>query len=108
MWLTTSHATTFILLRKKSTRNDKVRNVNSREEKKSRLNEIFQEVFDDDEIEIFEDMTAEDIDEWDSLNHIVLIVAIEKQFGLKLNAAEVGNLKNVGEFLTLLDERATL
>ena len=83
-------------------------NVNSREEITSRLNESFPEVFDDDEIEIFEDMTAEDIDEWDSLNHIVLIVAIEKLFGLKLNAAEVGNLKNVGEFLTLLEERATL
>ena len=79
----------------------------TREEIKTRLNGIFREVFDDDEIEIYDEMTAPDIDEWDSLNHIVLVVSIEKDFGLRLNAAEVGNLKNVGEFLTLLENRAT-
>lgn len=78
-----------------------------REAIKKRLNNVFQEVFDDDEIEIFEEMTANDIDEWDSLAHITLIVATEKEFGLRLNAAEVGKLKNVGEMLTILEERAT-
>ncbi|MDD5422649.1 MAG: acyl carrier protein [Candidatus Omnitrophota bacterium] len=74
---------------------------------KERLNGIFREVFDDDTIEISDTMTAKDIAEWDSLNHIVLVVAVEKEFGLKLNAAEVGKLENVGSMLTLLEGRAT-
>ena len=78
-----------------------------RETLKQRLNEVFKEVFDDDDIEIHEEMTATDLAEWDSLNHIVLVVTAEKEFGLKLNAAEVGNLKNVGEFLNILEARAT-
>ncbi len=73
---------------------------------RDRLNEVFQDVFDDDEIEIFPEMTARDIDEWDSLKHIVLVLAIEKAFGLRLNAAEVGGLQNVGQMVALLEARA--
>lgn len=78
-----------------------------RDSMKERLNGIFREVFDDDTIEISDNMTAKDIAEWDSLNHIILVVAVEKEFGLKLNAAEVGKLENVGAMLTLLEDRAT-
>ena len=70
-----------------------------------RLNRVFQEQFDEEELEIFETMTAADIEEWDSLMHIVLIVAIEKEFDIRLNAAEVGKLENVGAMLKLLEER---
>jgi acyl carrier protein len=73
---------------------------------RARLARVFQEQFDDEELEIFEAMTAEDIEEWDSLMHIVLVVAIEKEFGIRLNAAEVGKLKNVGAMIKLLEERA--
>ena len=74
---------------------------------RKRLQGVFREVFNDDGIDIFDEMTAKDIDEWDSLMHIVLVVAVEKEFGLRLNAAEVGNLENVGAMLTILEARAT-
>lgn len=71
------------------------------------MNEIFQDIFNDDAIKIFEEMTAKDIEEWDSLTHIILVVAIEKEFGIHLNAAEVGKLENVGVMLNILEKRAT-
>jgi acyl carrier protein len=72
----------------------------------ARLNRVFQEQFDDDEIEIFDDMTAECIEEWDSLMHIVLVVAVEKEFDIRLNASEVGKLENVGEMIKLIEKYA--
>lgn len=69
---------------------------------KTRMTEIFRDVFDDDSIELRPEMTADDVEEWDSLNHINLIVAVEKSFGVKFTTQEVGNLANVGEFLALL------
>lgn len=78
-----------------------------RQEPHGRLNRVFQEVFDDDEIEITDGTTAADIDEWDSLMHITLVVAIEKEFGIRLNAAEVGKLENVGAMLRLIEAQAT-
>ena len=76
-----------------------------REMIKGRLNKIFQDVFDDDRIQIVDDMTAKDIEEWDSLMHITLVVATEKEFSLRLNAAEIGNLKDVGGMIDLIIER---
>lgn len=74
---------------------------------KKRLNTVFAEVFNDEGIEIFEEMTARDLDTWDSLRHITLVVAVEKEFGLRLNAAEIGKLENVGKMLDILEVRAT-
>jgi acyl carrier protein len=74
---------------------------------RSRLNRVFQEVFDDEEIEIYNAMTARDLEEWDSLMHITLVIAVEKEFGVELNAAEVGNLVDVGAMIDLLVKRAT-
>lgn len=55
-----------------------------------KLNAIFIDVMDlDDDFELNEDMTADDIEEWDSLSHIQLMVAIEKEFGIKFTAKEV-------------------
>jgi acyl carrier protein len=73
---------------------------------RQRLQQVFQEVFDDETIIIEEGTTAEDVDEWDSLTHIILIVATEKEFGLRLNAAEVGKLANVGALLDILVARS--
>ena len=78
-----------------------------REELQRRLQDVFREVFDDETIVINEGTTAEDVDEWDSLTHIILIVAAEKEFGLRLNAAEVGKLANVGALLDILVVRST-
>ena len=75
-----------------------------RENIRNRLNNIFQDVFDDEKIEIFEEMTAEDIDEWDSLMHVTLVLAVEKEFDIRLNASEIGKLQNVGTMLILLEK----
>jgi acyl carrier protein len=69
---------------------------------RQKLNHVFRDVFDDDTIEIFDAMTAADIDEWDSVTHITLVLAVEKEFGVRLNAAEVGKLDNVGAMIELL------
>jgi acyl carrier protein len=63
---------------------------------------IFRNVLDDDEIIITSSTTAQDIDGWDSLAHIRLIVAIEKYFGLRFTAAEISDIENVGEMTDLI------
>ena len=73
---------------------------------RQKLNRVFRDVFDDDTIEIFDAMTAADIDEWDSVTHITLVLAVEKEFGVRLNAAEVGKLDNVGAMIELLARRS--
>ena len=75
----------------------------TRSEIKARLNKVFREVFEDDSIEISDEMTAKNILEWNSLMHIVLIVAIEKEFGIRLIAAQVDKLRNVGDVLDILE-----
>ena len=78
-----------------------------RKQVKEQLNKVFQEVFDDDGIQIFDEMNSDDIEEWDSLIHITLVVAVEKEFGLELNATEVGKLENVGAMIDVIMKRAT-
>jgi len=70
---------------------------------KERLQEIFRDIFDDEELEIREEMSAKDIEDWDSLAQINLIIAIEKEFGVKFNLEEVSKLKNIGEMLELIN-----
>lgn len=72
---------------------------------KERLQEIFRDVFDEEDLEIREDMSAKDIDDWDSLAQINLIVAIEKEFEVKFNLDEVSQLKNIGEMLGLISKK---
>lgn len=74
---------------------------------KDRLNKVFQQVFADDSISIFASMTAADLDDWDSLSHIQLIVAIEKDFGIKFKTVEITSLKNVGEMIALIERKLT-
>jgi acyl carrier protein len=61
------------------------------------VNEIFIDVLENDSIVVEYETTAADIAEWDSLNHIALVVAIEKKFGIQFSAKEIQNFKNVGE-----------
>jgi acyl carrier protein len=70
------------------------------------LNEIFQRVLEDDTIDLKPSMTAEDVEGWDSMNHIFLIVEIEKHFGVKFQAAEMEELKSIGELANLIKRRA--
>ena len=74
----------------------------SREEVFQKLNHVFQDVFDDDSIVVSDNTTAADIEDWDSLEHINLMVAIEEDFGMKFNMAEVTGLKNVGEMVDVI------
>ena len=77
----------------------------SREEVFEKLDEVFIDVFDDESIHVTDDTTANDIEDWDSLEHINLVVAIENKFGIKFNMSEVTSLKNVGEMVDIILER---
>ena len=72
---------------------------------KDRLQEVFREVFDDDEIVIEDHTTAADIEGWDSLTQVQLVVAVQNEFGVKFSMAETTALKNVGDFILLIDKR---
>ena len=67
-----------------------------------RLTNVFQDVFDDDSIVLTENSTADEIEEWDSLNQIKIILACEKEFDIKLNARDINTLENVGAMLNHL------
>ena len=69
------------------------------------LQSIFQDVFDDEDLVVTNESNAENIDDWDSLSHIRLVVAIEKQFGIKFAFGELQGLKNVGEMITLIEKK---
>lgn len=70
-----------------------------------KLNETFQDVFDDEMITVCETTTADDIEDWDSLEHINLVIAVEKCFGIKFTMGEVTGMKNVGEMVEIIQER---
>ena len=67
-----------------------------------KLNEIFQDIFDDDSLVITETTTANDVEDWDSIEHINLIDAVEKEFGMKFKMQEVSGMKNVGEMVQII------
>jgi acyl carrier protein len=71
----------------------------------SRLTSVFREVFDDDELELTPEMTADDVDGWDSLAHIRLIISVQKAFGVKFSPVEMNRLKNVGELIALTRDK---
>ena len=66
------------------------------------LNDVFADVFDEEGIVLTPTTTAEDVDGWDSLNHIRLIVSVERAFNIKFSTPEIGKLKNVGELVALI------
>ncbi len=74
----------------------------SREEVFEKLNEVFRDVFDDNDITVTDTTTADDIEDWDSLEHINLIAAVEQEFGMKFNMGQVVSMKNVGEMADII------
>lgn len=80
----------------------------TREQVYTELNRVFQDVFDDESITVNDETTANDIEDWDSLEHINLVVAIEKQFGIKLTMEEVNGLTNVGAMVDVILRRTAL
>ncbi len=74
----------------------------SREDVFVTLNEVFRDVFDDEEITVTDKTTADDIEEWDSLEHINLLAAVEQAFSIKFNMGQVVSMKNVGEMADII------
>jgi len=71
-----------------------------------KLNVIFCEVFDDEDIKIYPSMTANDVDGWDSLSHVNLIVAVEIKFGIRFTQKELLTFKNVGDLLICIEKKS--
>lgn len=69
-----------------------------------RLNKVFRDIFDDDSISLKDETVADDIDGWDSFEHINLIVAIEEEFSFKIPMNKVVTMKNVGEMVDIILE----
>ena len=74
----------------------------SRDEVFIKLNEVFRDVFDDESITVTDTTTADDIEDWDSLEHINLLAAVEQEFGMKFNMGQVVSMKNVGEMADII------
>lgn len=74
----------------------------TREEVFERLNKVFRQVFDDESIVVVDTTTADDIEDWDSLEHINLVVAVEKEFDVNFTMADLGSLKDVGAMVDLI------
>ena len=77
----------------------------NRNEITERLNNVFRDVFDDDSISVNENTTSADIEDWDSIEHINLIAAVEDEFGMRFKMREVSGMKNVGEMMNIIAER---
>ena len=76
----------------------------TRETVYERLTEVFREVFDDDGIVLSDETTADDIEDWDSFEHINLVVAVENEFSFKIPMGKVVTMKNVGEMVDIILE----
>lgn len=70
-----------------------------------KLTDVFREVFDDETIVIHDDMTADDVDSWDSLSHVNLIIAIELAFDIEFKQNEIQNFANVGELKQSIESK---
>ncbi|MDO6605136.1 acyl carrier protein [Arenibacter palladensis] len=71
----------------------------------SQINEVFIDTLDNEDIAVEETTRAIDVDEWDSLTHILLVVAIEKKFKISFKSSEIQNWKDVGEMMDCLQEK---
>lgn len=74
----------------------------TRAEVYERLNEVFRDMFDDETITVNDQTTSEDIEGWDSLEYINLVLAVEREFSVRLNIGEVNKIKNVGEMVDII------
>lgn len=76
-----------------------------RDEVIAKLTPIFREVFSDNSIELRDDMTAADVENWDSLTHMLMITKVEEVFGVKFKLKELNKLKQVGDIVALVEEK---
>lgn len=69
----------------------------NKEQVMEKLNEIFRDLFDDEELVLTEETTAKDVEDWDSLAHLQMITTVEKEFQIKFSLGEINNFANVGD-----------
>jgi acyl carrier protein len=69
------------------------------------LTAVFRDVFDDPSLVLRDDLTASHVEGWDSLSHINMIVAVERQFRIKFSLADISRLKDVGELTSLIEQK---
>lgn len=72
-----------------------------------RLTKIMRDVLDDDNLVVTPELTANDVEGWDSVSHITLIVAIEEAFGIKFKSAELEKMKNVGQLVEQIQKKTS-
>lgn len=77
----------------------------TREEIISKLTEIFHEVFNDNSIVLRDDMTANDVDSWDSLTHMLMITKVEEELNIKFKLRELNKLKQVGDLIAVIESK---
>ncbi len=68
-----------------------------------KLNDVFREVFEDDDLTVTRTSSAKDVAGWDSVMHVTLMIAVERAFGVRFKSGNVAGLKNVGELADLVD-----
>jgi acyl carrier protein len=71
----------------------------------AQLQDVFRNVFDDDSLVIANATTAQDIEAWDSVQHVTLMLEVEDAFKVRLSTSEMAYLKNVGDLVTLIDTK---
>jgi len=70
-----------------------------------RLSSVFKSVFNDEDLTLSAEITADDIDEWDSFTHIRLIVEVEKAFGIKFATSDIARFENVGQLAEMIGQK---
>jgi acyl carrier protein len=71
----------------------------------ARLEQVFHNIFEDDSIKLTRETTAQDIEAWDSVQHVTLMLEIESEFKVRFSTSEMAYLKNVGELVDLIDKK---
>jgi acyl carrier protein len=79
----------------------------TREAAAERLIEIMRDIFDENDLEYDDSLTADDVEGWDSLSHVRFLIAVEKEFKFRFTSGEIDGLKNVGEALDIIVKRGT-
>ena len=72
----------------------------------ARVTEVFRDVFEDETLEVTRDTSARDIEDWDSLMHVSLVVAVEREFAVRFSSGDVARLHDVGALVDLIERHA--
>ena len=77
----------------------------TRTELLTRMSEVLGEIVDDEKLSLTDEVTADDVDDWDSTNHVRFIVALESEFGIRFESDEIGAPENVGQLAKLIETK---